>query len=117
MNTRKKILATIVVSLSMTHFMTHPMAVNFDPNAVKPVIEHVRTQLQGAVKSACKNLLYLGCGLSGLTILTKTIISKLKTSTESPEREKRSFRKRFLPYAIGIGSGIAFLTVGYLGLK
>jgi len=117
MNTRKKIVATIVISLSITHFTTHTMAVNFDPNAVRPVIEHIRTQLQGTVKSACKSLLYLGCGISGLTILAKTIVSKLKAPSEPSQEGKVSFRRRFLPYAIGIGSGFALLTAGYLGLK
>jgi len=89
-------------------------------NQIQQAFDGAQRNLEVVTKSACRNLLYLGCGVAGLSILTTTvllpIISQYRSSSQ-PDEQQSNLTRRYLPYAMGITSGIGLLVGSYLGLK
>ncbi len=107
-------------------------ALRHTQQAVTAIVTQAQLQIQQAfngaqrnlemvTKSACRNLLFLGCGIAGLSILATTvvmpIISQYRSSSQSDSLPLNLTRGGLLPYTMGITSGIGLLVGSYLGLR
>lgn len=103
--------------------------------SVAAIIEHTKKNMLDVLNRAqhnvefisratCRNLLYLGCGIAGLSILTTTvlipIIKQLRsnsTDTENNPPTRIDIASSIGRYALSFSSGIALLATGYFGLR
>lgn len=118
---KAKIITIILItalSSSIIHLETRPMSIDTEKltKAATDALDHAQGNLEIVTKSTCRNLLYLGCGLAGLSILTTTLITPIVSQQKSPKKQM-SLTRKFLPYAIGLGSGTALLATSCFGLK
>jgi len=81
-----------------------------------PLLTEIKKDMQVLSQSTCRNLLSVGYGIAGLTILTTTILVPVIKQFKSDHKTAHSLWS-IGTYTLGIGSGIGLLATAHMGLK